>query len=111
MNYQKGDIVWVRFPFTGGSGKKARPALIISNDKVNATGDYILIQITSKIKNDGLSHEIKQADYLSIPLEIKSFITLHKIFIINESLILGRKTRIAEAFYKQVISQINKLFY
>lgn len=111
MNYQKGDIVWVRFPFTDGSGKKARPALIISNDKVNVTGDYILIRITFKIKNDGLSLEIKHTNYLSIPLEIKSFIRLHKIFIINESLILGRKTRINEAFYKQVIAQINTLFY
>jgi mRNA interferase MazF len=53
MSYRQGDIVWVDFPFMDGSQIKPRPALIISNETVNQTGDYILVQITSKIKRDG----------------------------------------------------------
>ncbi|MDQ6815598.1 MAG: type II toxin-antitoxin system PemK/MazF family toxin [Bacteroidota bacterium] len=45
MNYKNGDIVWVKFPFTDASSGKLRPALIISNDTVNRTGDYLLCRL------------------------------------------------------------------
>jgi mRNA interferase MazF len=55
MKYKKGDIVILSFPFSDFSRKKKRPALIISNEIVNKTGDYLMVQITSKIRNDDLS--------------------------------------------------------
>lgn len=106
MSYRQGNIVWVDFPFTDGSQSKPRPALIISNTIVNDTGDYILVQITSKIKRDGLSIEITAQDYEESPLELKSHIRFHKIFILNESLILGKKTSVTERFREKVLSQI-----
>ena len=53
--YKQGEIVIVKFPFTYGSDFKRRPALIVSNDLVNKTGDYLLLQITSKFSNDSLT--------------------------------------------------------
>ncbi|MGN6617936.1 MAG: type II toxin-antitoxin system PemK/MazF family toxin [Ilyomonas sp.] len=47
MKYKRGDIVWVKFPFSDASANKLRPALIISNNIVNQTGDYLLMQITT----------------------------------------------------------------
>ena len=52
MRYKKGDIVIIGFPFSDLSRTKKRPALIISNDTVNNTGDYLVVQVTSKIRND-----------------------------------------------------------
>ena len=49
MDYKKGDIVIINFPFTDLTSTKKRPALIISNDVVNQTSDYLLVQITSKL--------------------------------------------------------------
>jgi mRNA interferase MazF len=49
MKYKRGDIVIVNFPFSDLSKAKKRPALIISNHLVNRTGDYLLVQISSKI--------------------------------------------------------------
>lgn len=109
MSFRKGDIVWVDFPFTDGSQSKHRPAMIISNPRVNNTGDYLLIMITSKIKKDNLSMEIKKNDYKGEPLEIKSFIRLHKIFILNETLILAKKTSVTKLFYSKLTSTIFKL--
>ena len=109
MKYRKGDIVWVDFPFTDGSQSKPRPAMIISNSKVNRTGDYLLIMITSKIKKDNLSVEMKNSDYHNKPLEIRSFIRLHKIFIINETLILGKKTSVKKDFYSKILQGIFKI--
>ena len=60
--YNQGDIVVVKFPFTDGSEFKKRPALIISNSTVNKTEDYLLVQITSKPNNDGLSIAINDSE-------------------------------------------------
>lgn len=109
MNYHKGDIVWVDFPFTDGSQTKHRPAIIISNSKVNRTGDFLLVMITSKIRKDALSLEIKESDFKNKPLEIKSFIRLHKIFTLNETLILGKKTSVKNEFYTKVLHSIFKI--
>ena len=97
-NYKQGDIVVVFFPFADKAQSKKRPALVISNDKVNNTGDYLLMQITSKIKNDALSMEISDADYAHTPLPLKSFLRIHKIFILNEKFILSKKTIISHSF-------------
>ncbi len=56
---QKGDIVIIKFPFADAAEYKKRPALIISNHEVNKTGDYLMVQITSKDKKDDLSLPIK----------------------------------------------------
>ncbi|MDX2191193.1 MAG: type II toxin-antitoxin system PemK/MazF family toxin [Bacteroidota bacterium] len=110
MKYSKGDIVWVNFPFTDGSSSKIRPALVISNEKVNVTGDYLLIQITSRVKNDNFSIEISENDFVDENLTIRSFIRIHKIFVLNEALIISRKTSITDKFRKHVIESVFDLF-
>lgn len=106
MSFTQADIVWVDFPFSDGSLTKPRPALVISNETVHVTGDYILIQITSKIKKDGLSIPILKSDYEDDPLELESYIRFHKIFILNESLIISKKTSITKDFKQKVIDHI-----
>lgn len=105
-NYKQGDIVVVYFPFTDKSQSKKRPALIISNNEVNYTGDYLLMQITSKIKNDNLSMEISEADFADTHLPLKSFLRIHKIFILNEKFIIQRKTVITYSFFKKLKQKI-----
>ena len=62
--YKQAVIVVVKFPFTDGSEFKKRPALIVSNEIVNKTGDYLIVQITSKLNNDNLSISIEDTDCL-----------------------------------------------
>jgi mRNA interferase MazF len=72
MKYKKGDIVIIGFPFSDLSTIKKRPALIISNDMVNKTGDYLMVQVTSIIRNDRLSLTINKADFVNgkeLPLQ------------------------------------------
>jgi len=76
--YKQGDIVIVKFPFTDGSEFKKRPALVISNSKIEASEDFLLVQITSKLSNDGLSITIRKEDCLN-DLPLKSYIRPHKI--------------------------------
>ncbi|WP_372948495.1 type II toxin-antitoxin system PemK/MazF family toxin [Mariniphaga sp.] len=102
--FEQGDIVAVSFPFTNASQFKKRPALVISNNRVNQTGDYLLIQITSKVKNDGLSVNIEDEDYLTSVLPLKSYVRIHKIFLLNESLIIRKVSKISLKF-KEILTQ------
>jgi mRNA interferase MazF len=106
--YKQGDMVVVRFPFTDGSQFKKRPALVISNDLVNDTGDYLLVQITSKYHADGLSIEIEDTDVLR-PLALRSYVRSHKLFTVNESLILSKITVAQTHFVTKVAAKIYNL--
>ncbi len=107
MNYQKGDIVVIRFPFTDLTQTKKRPALIISNETINQTGDYLLVQITSKVKNDHFTLPIVTSDFSNNkPLPLPSYIRLHKIFLLNESLIISKVASVKPSFLKQVTNKI-----
>ena len=107
--FEQGDIVAVAFPFTNASTSKKRPALILSNQKVNQTGDYMMVQITSKMKNDGLTMNLNDSDYLLKVLPLKSYIRIHKIFLLNESLIITKLSRVSDKFRKQLIQRITEL--
>ncbi|MDB5322589.1 MAG: transcriptional modulator of MazE/toxin, MazF [Phycisphaerales bacterium] len=48
MNVQRGDVVLVDYPYSGGGGAKVRPALVIQNDRDNRRLlNTIVAQITS----------------------------------------------------------------
>lgn len=79
MSYKRGDIVWVKFPFSDASSTKRRPALIISNDIVNSTGDYLLMQIATRLRGDGVSQILLDKDYKEEPLLKQSELRLHKV--------------------------------
>jgi len=110
MRYKKGDIVIIGFPFSDLSKAKKRPALIISNDTVNKTGDYLMVQVTSKVRNDNLSLSINKTDFInSKKLPLQSCIRLHKIFLLNESLIISKNTAVVSGYLDLVIEKITKL--
>ncbi len=106
--YKQGDIVIVKFPFTDGSEFKKRPALVISNNKVNKTNDFLLVQITSKLNKDGLSVIINDKD-CSKPLPLRSYIRPHKIFTVHRSLILAKINQANPNFLHAVSNKINEL--
>jgi mRNA interferase MazF len=110
MKYKKGDIVIIGFPFSDLSRTKKRPALIISNYTVNNTGDYLMVQVTSRIRNDSLSLLINKTDFVNgKELPLQSCIRLHKIFLLNESLIISKNTAVNPGFLCSVIDKIISL--
>ena len=106
--YNQGEIVIIKFPFTDGSEFKRRPALIILNELANKTGDYMLVQITSKFIDDNLSIKINKSDcFVELPLQ--SYIRAHKIFTVNNSLIISKLTNISSEFKNTVVEKITQL--
>lgn len=110
MKYNRGDIVIVGFPFSDLSRTKKRPALIISNDTVNNTGDYLMIQVTSKVRKDTLSIPINKNDFINgKELPLQSYLRIHKIFLLNESLIISKNTAVNPVFLDLVIEKITEM--
>lgn len=103
--FNQGDIVIVKFPFTDGSEFKKRPALVISNNKIGAFDDLLLVQITSKLNKDGLSISINNEDCLK-ELPLKSYIRPHKIFTVHKNLILSKISEVNKNFTKIVTDKI-----
>jgi len=71
MNYKRGDVVILPFPFitTAGAHQKARPALIISDHSIpRRFDDLILVGITSQRIDDVMETEFlidENAEYFS----------------------------------------------
>jgi mRNA-degrading endonuclease toxin of MazEF toxin-antitoxin module len=102
----RGDILKIKFPFSDFTRGKIRPALVISDEEMHkTTGDIMLIQITSKERNDKYSIPILETDTLK-PLPLRSYIRPHRIFVAEHTMISGKITRMKSAKYKAVVEAI-----
>jgi len=108
MNFSKGDIVIIPVPFTDNKGYKLRPAVVISNDTIHQTGDVVIVQITSKLKQDNLSITLNNED-ITEGLPVQSYIRVHKIFVLEQSLIKGKVSSLKIAKYQELIQRINQI--
>jgi mRNA interferase MazF len=65
MNVRRGEVVLVDFPYPGGTGGKARPALVVQNDHDNARLlNTVVVQIT------GTTHRALEATQVLIELSV-----------------------------------------
>lgn len=105
--YDKGDVVLIPFPYSDLSGNKKRPALIISNEKINKTDDRICCLITSKSRRDDLL--ITKKDFLESNLPFKSWIRPHRVFTIDKRIILKRLCKLNGKFTRRLLEKIIEL--
>jgi mRNA interferase MazF len=108
MIFSKGNIVIIPVPFTDNKGYKLRPAVVISDDIVHQTGDVLIVQITSKKKQDNLIILLTNND-VTDDLPAKSYIRVHKIFVLEQKLIKGIVSRLKPSKYKELVQKINQI--
>lgn len=106
MSYKRGDIVVVKFPFIlkeGFEKQKGRPALVISDDKVEKRyKDVILAAITSQIPTDTMQLEMILEPGESTGLLKRSLLRLDFIMTIPEELITRKIGVLAENLMSEV---------
>lgn len=104
--YNQRDIVLLPFPYSDLTGSKQRPALIISNEKINKTQDRICCLLTTKPHKDDLL--ISKSSLEQGKLPFKSFIKPHRIFSIHKDIIKKKLCKINKEFYNTVIDKIKE---
>ncbi len=114
MNYKKGDVVIVKFPFIlkeKGEIQKGRPALVMPDDKLERRyRDVILAAITSHIPENVMEMEL-----ILEPVEIngllkKSLLRLDFMMTVPEDIISRKIGELPENLMIEVESRLKKLF-
>jgi len=104
MNYSQRDIVLVPFPYSDLTGAKQRPALILSNGKLNRTEDRLCCLITSVRPMEGIALDKNSFEEGSLPFQ--SWVKPFRVFTIHERIIRKRLCTINKKFYEKVLSAL-----
>ena len=104
--FNQKEIVLIHFPYSDLTISKKRPALIISNEKINKMQDRICCLITTKPHKDNLL--ISRNSFEEGTLPFKSFIKPHRIFTIYEKVIIKKLCKIDDKLYNSVINKLNE---
>jgi mRNA-degrading endonuclease toxin of MazEF toxin-antitoxin module len=114
MNYKKGDIVIVKFPFIlkeKGEIQKGRPALVVSDEKLERRyKDIILAAITSHIPENITEMELILEPAEATGILKKSLLRLDFLMTIPEELISRKIGRLPENLITEVERRLKRLF-
>ena len=102
--YEQCDIVLLPFPYSDLTGAKQRPALIISNDRLNNTEDRICCLITSNNPVEGiLINKLQEGN-----LPFKSWVKPQRLFTVHEKIIKKKICRVSKEFHQEIIGKIHE---
>lgn len=105
--YNQRQIVLIPFPYTNLTGNKLRPALIISNNDFNKSGDRLCTLVTSNESN--FSIKINEKDQIKNKLPFESFVKPHRLFTVDKKIIQKSLCVVSETFHKKIIKEVNKI--
>lgn len=104
--FNQREIVLIPFPYSDLTLSKKRPALIISNEKINKMQDRICCLVTTKPHKNDLMITKDSLEEGALPF--KSFVKPHRIFTIHENIIIKKLCRINNNLHNSVINKINE---
>ena len=110
--FKKGSIVLIPFPFTDLSGRKIRPALILSG--VSAKGDDAIVAFISSRsgKVGAFDVPLKEGNkyFSETGLKTSSVVKVNKIATLDKKICLGELGNIDAKAQKEVEKKIKMLF-
>ena len=104
--YEQKDIVLIPFPYSDLTGAKQRPALIVSNSKVNRTQDRICCLVTSQQTEDGIM--VSADSFENGKLPFKSWVKPHRIFTVHEKIIRKKLCTLSDKFHDLIFARISE---
>ncbi len=109
--YPPGSVVLVPFPFTDLSGKKKRPALVVSPTGFHEE-DLVLCAITSQLPHILSQWEapLETADMVEEKLPKRSVVKVGKLFTMHRNLIARRFGAVKEQKLQEVLDKLRVLF-
>jgi len=100
-----GEVILLSFPFSDGTHKKKRPALVLKDLK---DGDIIVSRITSQQYSSDFDLEI--SDWKNCGLKLPSVIRFHKIATLEKTLVYKVLGQIDEQLIKNSHNILQSLF-
>ncbi len=106
-----GSVVLVPFPFTDLSGRKRRPALVVSPEEFHDE-DLILCAITSQLPERLSEWEasLGAGDMIEERLPKKSVVKVGKLFTMHQNLIARRFGTVKEQKLQEVLGKLRMIF-
>ncbi len=100
--YQRGDVVLVQFPFSGLSGKKDRPAVVVSTDPYHDDWDELLVvAITSRPPKTVRTTDCALEDWKTAGLHQPSWVRSH-MATVQRTLIIRKLGNLTDRDLKAV---------
>ncbi len=110
-SFRQGEILLPELLFTDYLGKKLRPVLVVSSDKLNrVSDDLIVLKITGSPHFEEFQVELKQKDLLRGKLKKKSFIDCSSVFTVEKSLIIKSIGEISPEKMNEVKEALKRTF-
>ena len=110
--FKKGEVVLVAFPFTDLTTTKIRPALVVSSDSFQHSGqDIVLAGITSQIpkKIPATDFLLSPADQYQAGLPKPSLVRLGKIVTLDQRLIRKKLGCLPEETLAKLALELHKI--
>lgn len=102
---KRGKVVLSPFPFTNLSGRKIRPALVVSRTN-HAGSDVLLAFITTYAGEPLLSADLlldsAQSDFPQTGLRRSSVVKLDKLVTVDQAILLGELGELSSVLMQQV---------
>ena len=100
-------LLLVPFPFSDQSGRKVRPVIVISNDKLNEhSEDILVIGVTSNISKDKYTLSLLNSDLEEGKLITECCIKAENILKIDKELIIKKIGKINKEKFKMITNKI-----
>jgi len=103
--YRPGDIVLIAFPFTGHSGAKRRPALVLID---TGDADLVVARVTGQAAQT--EHDASLADWEQAGLALPSVARLHKLATLDKRLVERKVGVLTEADWLRVRVKLRHLW-
>lgn len=93
MKVQRGDVVFLRFPFSDGTGSKVRPAVVVQSDRDNQRLEStIVVSITGNTRLVGkepghILIDVNTPEGKAAGLRFTSAVNTHGLFTLHTKLI------------------------
>ena len=112
-SHDRGDVVLVDWPFSGGQGSRVRPALVVQNDVDNQRlTNTIIAMITSQTRRVGeptqVLIDISTAEGKQTGLRVSSVVNCVNLFTIEQSKILRTIGQLAYRFSNATRQRISQ---
>ena len=100
--YDQRDIILIPFPYSDLTGAKQRPALILSNKKINKTEDRICCLITSNAPSDGLL--LDSFEHGKLPFD--SWAKPHRLFTVSDKVVRKKICKISILLHDKIVRAV-----